>query len=110
MVAFPPRDAPHLSGAKVSQLATDLGMSSGTTGQDMIMSVIHGATANNELDKVAPLIKALAATRILDGRIVVSSEAQPLVIKFYPGVTRALACRKNRGRALGPRTLLSHSS
>jgi len=91
MVAFPPRDAPYLSGAKVPQLAADLGMPSGTTGQDIIASVIHGAIAKNELDKVTPLIRAPAgAARILEGRIVVPSEVQLLVIKLYPGVARAL--------------------
>lgn len=66
-------------------------MPSGSTRQDLITFVIHVATAKNELDKVAPLVRALAgAARIREGRVVVPSELQTLAIKLYPGVARML--------------------
>ena len=66
-------------------------MPSGATRQDVITFVIHVATAKNELDKVAPLVRALAgAARIREGRIVVPSELRALAIELYPGVARML--------------------
>src|SRR5260221_132757 len=77
-------------------------MPSGTTGQDLITFVIHVATAKKELDKVAPLVRALAgAARLLEGRDVVPKELQPLVVKLYPGVARMLGFLDCTGEA-GP--------
>jgi hypothetical protein len=45
--------------SRKSQLAANLGMSRGTTRQDVITFIIHVATASNELEKVAPLVRAL---------------------------------------------------
>ena len=99
-VAYPPRNAPHLWQAKVSQLAVDLGMPSGTKGQDIIMFVIHVASMKNELDQVAPLIRTLAgAARLAEGRDVVPKEMQPLVAKLYPGVARMLGFLDCAGEA-----------
>ena len=99
-VAYPPRDAPHLWHVKVSQLAADLGMPSGASGQDIIMFVIHVATMKNEADQVAPLVRALrGAARLLEGRDVVPKELQPLVAELYPGVARMLGFLDCAGKA-----------
>ena len=99
-VAFKPRGAPHLWHAKISQLAADLGMPSSTTPEDIVTFVIHVAAAKNELDRVAPLVRALAgAARLLEGRDVVPNEMRPLVANLYPGVARILGFLECAGKA-----------
>ena len=64
------------------------------------MFVIQVATMKNELDKVAPLVRALAgAARLLEGRVVVPNELRPLVAKLYPGVARMLGFLECAGEA-----------
>jgi len=73
-------------------------MPSRTTRQEIITFVIHFATAKNELDKVAPLVRALAgAARIREGRIVVPRELRTLAIELYPGVARMLGFMERAG-------------
>ena len=99
-VAFKPRGAPHLWHAKISQLAADLGMPSGSTPEDIVTFVIHVAAAKNELDRVAPLVRALAgAARLLEGRDVVPNEMRPIVAKLYPEVARWLGFLECAGGA-----------
>jgi len=99
-VAFRPRGAPHLWHAKVSQLAADLGMPRETTGEEIITFVIQVAKVKNELDQVAPLVRALAgAARLLEGRDVVPHKMRPLVAKLYPGVARRLGFLECAGDA-----------
>jgi hypothetical protein len=90
-VAFPPRVAPYLWEDRVSQLAADLGLPKETTGSNIITFVIHVAKVRNELDQVAPLVRALAgAARLVEGRDVVPEDLRPLVANLYPGVARML--------------------
>ena len=90
IVAFPPPDAPHLWHERIAQLAADLGMPSGTTGKDVIMFVIKVAAMKNELDRVAPLVKAIGtAASVLEGRIIVPSEIKSAFINLYPSAARA---------------------
>ena len=90
-VAFLPRGSPQLWHAKISQLAADLGMPSGTTLKEIVTFVIHVVAAKNELDKVAPLVRALAgAARILEGRDIVPHEMRPLIEALSPSCTLAL--------------------
>ena len=98
-VAFKPRGAPHLWHAKISQLAADLGMPSNTTPEEIITFVIQVAKMKNEVNQVAPLVRALAgAARLLEGRDV-PSEMRPLVAKLYPGVARWLGFLECAGGA-----------
>ena len=47
--------------------------------------MIHVAKAKNELDIVAPLVRALAgASRLVHGHTVVPVELRPLVAMLYP--------------------------
>jgi hypothetical protein len=88
-VAFPPPDAPHLWYERIAQLAADLGLPSGATGQQIITFVIQVATMKNDLDRVAPLVRAIAtAAYVLEGRVVVPSELQSRFADLYPGVAR----------------------
>jgi hypothetical protein len=90
-VAFPPREAPYLWKDKVSQLAADLGLPKGSTGSEVITFVINVAKVRNELDQVAPLVRALAgAARLVEGRDVVPDDLRPIVANLYPGVARML--------------------
>jgi hypothetical protein len=67
IVALPPPEGLHLWHAKVSQLAVDLGMPSGATDKDIVNFVLRVASVKNELHRVTPLIKALAAAaRVLE--------------------------------------------
>jgi len=75
-------------------------MPSGTTGSEIITFVIQVAKVKNELDQVAPLVRALAgASRLLEGRDDVPNEMRPLVAKFYPGVARWLGFLECTGEA-----------
>jgi hypothetical protein len=90
IVAFPPPDAPHLWHERIAQLAANLGMPSGVTGQDIIMFVIQVANMKNDLDRVATLVKAIGtAASVLEGRIIVPSEIKVAFINWYPSAARA---------------------
>ena len=54
------------------------------------MFVIQAATMKNDLDRVAPLVKAIGtAASVLEGRAIVSSEIKSAFIDLYPSVARA---------------------
>jgi len=90
IVAFPPPDAPHLWHERIAQLAVDLGMPSRATGKDLITFVVQVAAMKNELDRVVPLVNAIAtAARVLEGRVVVPSELQSIFADLYPSAARA---------------------
>ena len=90
IVAFPPPDAPHVWHERIAQLAANLGMPSGVTGQDIIMFVIQVANMKNDLDRVATLVKAIGtAASVLEGRIIVPSEIKAAFINLYPSAARA---------------------
>ena len=60
-------------------------MPSGTTGKDIVRFTIHVASVKNELHRVIPLVKALAAAaRVLEGRIVAPTTLLPVVLALYP--------------------------
>jgi hypothetical protein len=62
-------------------------MPSWTTGRDIVTFVQHVASVKNELDKVAPLIKALAtAARVLEGRVVAPTVLLPVISALYPSI------------------------
>ncbi|KAN0118646.1 hypothetical protein V8E52_005069 [Russula decolorans] len=85
IVALPPPEGQHLWHTKVSQLAADLGMPSRTTGKDIVNFVLRIATVKNELHRVTPLVKALAAAaRVLEGRLVAPTTLLPAVVAQYP--------------------------
>ncbi|KAI0287309.1 hypothetical protein BC826DRAFT_57381 [Russula brevipes] len=89
IVAFPPPDAPHLWHVKVLWLATQLGMPREATGKDIVCFVIRAATMKNELERVVPLIKAIAAVaRVLEGRAIVPSGLLPDILDLYPAAAR----------------------
>ena len=74
-------------------------MPSNTTSSEIITFVIQVAKVKNELDQVAPLVRALAgAARLLEGRDV-PSEMRPLIAKLYPGVARWLGFLECAGEA-----------
>jgi hypothetical protein len=84
-VALPPPEGLHLWPTKVTQLAVDLGMPNWYTGRDIVAFVLHVASVKNELQKVVPLVKALAAAaRVLEGRIVAPTTLLPVVLAVYP--------------------------
>lgn len=86
IVALPPPEGQHLWHAKVAQLAADLGMPSGATGKDIVKFVLHIASMKNDLDRVRPLVKALAAAaRVIEGRIAPTT-LLPVVLAQYPNV------------------------
>jgi hypothetical protein len=86
VVALPPPEGLHHWHGKVSQLAVDLGMPIEATGKDIVTFVLHVASVKNELPKVIPLVKALAAAaRVLEGRIVAPATLMPVVLSVYPG-------------------------
>lgn len=85
VVALPPPEGLHLWHSKVSQLAVNLGMPIEATGRDIVSFVLHVASVKNELPKVIPLVKALAAAaRVLEGRIVAPTTLLPVVLSVYP--------------------------
>lgn len=87
VVALPPPEGLHLWHTKVSQLAADLGMPSWATGRDIVKFVLHVAFVKKELDKVVPLIKALATTaRVLEGRINAPTVLPLVIFALYPGI------------------------
>jgi len=89
-VAFPPPDAPHLWHERIAQLAAHIGMPSGATGTDIITFVVQVAAMKNDLDRVAPLVKAIAmAARVLEGRVDVPSELRSMFADLYPSAARA---------------------
>ncbi len=52
----------------------------------------------NKLDQVVPLVKAIAAaTGILEGRVVGSSELQSFVVDLYPGAVGAYGMKARWG-------------
>jgi hypothetical protein len=60
-------------------------MPSGATGKDTVNFVLHVASVKNELHRVTPLVKALAAAaRVLEGRIVAPTTLLPVVLALYP--------------------------
>jgi hypothetical protein len=62
-------------------------MPSGATGKDIVkfVSRVHVASVKNDLDRVRPLVKALAAAvRVLEGRIVAPTTLLPVVFALYP--------------------------
>ena len=66
-------------------------MPSGTTPEEIVTFVIHIAKAKNELDKVVPLVRALAgASTSVHGQTVVPVELRPLVATLYPDAARML--------------------
>ena len=110
MVAFKPHGAPHLYDARIAQLAAELGMPSQSTGEDIVTFVVHVARVKNELDKVAPLIRALAgASRLVHGETVVPVESRPLVATLYPDAARMLGSPEYIGGASLNTAVLSHS-
>ena len=85
IVALPPPEGLHHWHTKVSQLASDLGMPSGATGRDIVSFVLRVASMKNELHRVTPLVKALAAAaRVIEGRIVAPTTLLPVVLAIYP--------------------------
>ncbi len=55
-------------------------MPSGATGKDIVNFVLRVASRKNELHRVMPLVKALAAAaRVLEGRIVAPTTLLPVV-------------------------------
>jgi hypothetical protein len=96
-VAFPPPDAPHLWYESIAQLAADLDMPSGATGKELIMFVIQVASMKNELDRVAPLVKAIGiAASVLEGRVAVPSEILSIFADLYPSAARAYGLKTTR--------------
>ena len=61
-VALPPIEAPHLWFSNISKLATQMGMPVGSTGRDIVMFVMHVASAKNELARVSELIRSITCT------------------------------------------------
>lgn len=62
-------------------------MPSWSTGRDIVTFVLHVASVKNELGKVVPLIKALAATaRVLEGRNVAPTALLLVIFALYPGI------------------------
>jgi hypothetical protein len=60
-------------------------MPSRTTGKDIVNFVLRIATVKNELHRVTPLVKALAAAaRVLEGRLVAPTTLLPAVVAQYP--------------------------
>ena len=97
IVAFPPPDAPHLWHERIAQLAAVLGMPSGATGSEIIIFVIQVAAMKNDLDRVAPLVKAIGtAASVLEGRVVVPSELQSIFADLYPSAARAYGLKTTR--------------
>jgi hypothetical protein len=97
IVAFPPPDAPHLWYERITQLAAELGMPSGSTGQNIITFVIQVATVKNDIARVAPLVRAIAtAACVLEGRVVVPSELQSIFADFYPSAARAYGVKTTK--------------
>ena len=89
IVALPPLEALHVwhDRVTVSQLATNLDMPSGATGKDIVNFVPHVASVKNELNRVVPLVKALAvAARVLEGRIVAPTTLLPAILALYPAL------------------------
>jgi hypothetical protein len=85
IVALPPPEGLQFWHAKVSQLAADLGMPSSAKGKDIVNFVLHVASVKKEMDRVAPLVKALAAAaRVLEGRIPARTTLLPVVLALYP--------------------------
>ena len=75
----------HLWHTEVSQLAADLGMPSWATGRDIVIFILHVASVKNDLHRVVPLVKALAAAaRVLEGRVVEPTMLLPAVPASYP--------------------------
>ena len=90
-VAFKPHSAPHLWEDRISQLAAELGMPRGTTQEEIVTFVIQVAKAKGELDRVAPLIRALAgASRLVHGHAVVPTDLRPLDRELHPDAARML--------------------
>ena len=102
IVAFPPPDAPHLWHERITQLAACLGMPSGTTGKEIITFVIEVAAMKNDLDRVVPLIKAIAtAARVLEGGVNVPSELRSKFADLYPSAARAYGWKTTREAGAG---------
>jgi hypothetical protein len=74
VIAFPPADKPHLWYSKIAQLAAQIGMPRGSTGRDIIAFVLRVAESKNEFEKVAQLIRSLAAAaKIAERQAILSS-------------------------------------
>ena len=72
-------------------------MPSGATGRDIITFVVQVAAMKNDLDRVAPLVKAIAmAARVLEGRVVVPSELRSVFADLYPSAARAYGLKTTR--------------
>jgi hypothetical protein len=72
-------------------------MPSGTTGKAIITFVIQVAAMKNDLDRVAPLVKAIAmAARVLEGRVDVPSELRSKFADLYPSAARAYGWKTTR--------------
>ena len=61
------------------------GMPSGATGKHIVNFVLLVASVKNELDRVTPLVKALAtAARVVEGRIVAPTTLLSVILALYP--------------------------
>jgi hypothetical protein len=79
-----------------------MSMSSGATGKDIITFVIQVAAMKNDLDRVAPLVKAVAmAPRVLEGRVDVPSELRSMFADLYLGSARAYGWKTTREAGAG---------
>jgi hypothetical protein len=77
-------------------------MPSGTTGKAIITFVIEVAAMKNDLDRVMPLIKAIAmVARVLEGRVNVPSELRSKFADLYPSAARAYGWKTTREAGAG---------
>jgi hypothetical protein len=72
-------------------------MPSGATGKALIMFDIQVASMKNELDRVAPLVKAIGiAASVLEGRAAVPSEILSIFADLYPSAAQAYGLKTTR--------------
>jgi hypothetical protein len=72
-------------------------MPSGATGKEIITFVIRVADMKNDLDRVAPLVKAIwMAARVLEGRVIVPLEIWSAFACFYPSAARVYGLKATR--------------
>jgi hypothetical protein len=88
IIAFPPAETPHLWYSKIAELAAQIGMPRGSTGRDIIAFVLRVAETKNEFEKVAQLIRFLAAAaKIAERQAILSSMLVSLVPKGRSAVS-----------------------
>jgi hypothetical protein len=107
-VALPPPEAPHLWTSNISKLAAQIGMPVGSTGRDIVMFIMHVASAKNELARVSELIRSITCTaKVVEHQALVASmlaatfQNKPLTGSLEGNVSPDVEIESSRTRKRG---------